>query len=212
MGENKSNQWITIAGIAVVLAIIIAGIIIISKPLLSYKEDMQASLEDLNNKDALFYPWQLNDLLNNKMKNVVLFDIRNDYDFSHGHIPGAENIQARDLVKRDFIKRLRKLKGNNTTVVLYGDDQLQANGPWMLFRQVGFNNVKILPGGYRYYVTHQDDLASSKTDSSYMEGIPVCDFAREAAPKNGASLRESTEQKPVVIQRRKKTSAVSGGC
>jgi 3-mercaptopyruvate sulfurtransferase SseA len=212
MREHKSNHWITITGLVVVAAVIITGIIILEKPLLSYKSDMQESLKDLNNKDAMFYPWQLNDVLNNKMQNVVLFDIRNDYDFSHGHIPGAENIQAEDLSDKSFFKRMKNLKEKNTTVVLYGNDQLQANGPWMLFRQVGFSNVKVLAGGYQYYVQHKDDLAASKTDSSFMEGIPRYNFAKMAAPKNGAVMNTSIEKKPVQIQRRKKTTVVSGGC
>ena len=212
MHEHKLKQWRTVAGLAVAGVIIMAGIIILSKPLLKYKSDMPESLEDLSNKDAFFYPWQLNDLLDNKMQDVVLFDIRNDYVFSHVHIPGAENIQAEDLLKRDFVKRLKKLRRKNTTVVLYGDDQLEANGPWMFFRQAGFDNVKILTGGYQFYVQHKNDLAASKTDSSYIEGVPRYNFAEMAAPKNGAVMNTSTEKKPVQIQRRKKTSAVSGGC
>jgi rhodanese-related sulfurtransferase len=212
MRENKSKLWITISGLAVVAVIIITGIITLSGPLLTYKSDMNESLKDLTNKDALFYPWQLNELLNNKMKNVVLFDIRNNYDFSHGHIPGAENVQPEDLSKKDFIKRFKNLKEKNTTVVLYGNDQLEANAPWMLFRQLGFDNVKILPGGYQYYVQHKNDLGASKTDSSYIEGIPRYDFAKMAALKNGAIVNASTEKIPVVIQRRKKATAVSGGC
>ncbi len=50
-----------------------------SKPLLTYKLDMHESLEDLNQKDAFFYPWQLNSFLNNEMQNVVLFDIRDNF-------------------------------------------------------------------------------------------------------------------------------------
>jgi 3-mercaptopyruvate sulfurtransferase SseA len=212
MREHKSNQWITIVGLAVVVVVIIAGIITISRPLLTYKSDMYQSLEDLNNKDALFYPRQLNDLLNNKMKNIVLFDIRDDYIFSHGHIPGAENIQAEDLSKKDFIKRLEKLKEENISVVLYGDDQLQANGPWMLFRQVGFSNVKMLLGGYQYYIQHQNDMSVSKADTTLKKGVPRYDFAEMAAPKNGAILNVKNEKKTVEIRRRKKTTTAAGGC
>ncbi len=212
MREHKSNPWITIVGFSAIVIIIIASIIVMSKPVLTYKTDLHESLEDLTNKDALFYPWQLNDLLNNKMQNVALFDIRNDYVFSHGHIPGAENIQAEDLSKKEFIKRLNKLKEKNITVVLYGDDQLQANGPWMLFRQVGFSNVKVLLGGYQYYIQHQNDLSAIKADTTFEKGVPMYDFAKMAAPKNGAAVNVENEKKTVEIRRRKKTTSVAGGC
>jgi 3-mercaptopyruvate sulfurtransferase SseA len=107
---------------------------------------------------------------------------------------------------------LEDLKDKNVTVVLYGDDQLQANGPWMLFRQVGFDNVKVLLGGYNYYVQHKDNLAATKSDTSYLKGVPKFDYAEMAAPKDGSAIQSTTEKKPVEVRRRKKTTVAAGGC
>ena len=110
------------------------------------KLDVQQSLQEANNDDAFFYPWQLEDFLNNKNQNIVLFDIRDNFTFGQGHIPGAENMSAHDLTLEENIDRLKDMKEKGITVVLYGDDQLQVNGPWMLFRQVGFDNIKNITG------------------------------------------------------------------
>ncbi len=212
MHVHELNPWKTIIALSVFVVVLLVGFLTMSKPLLTYKLDMHESLEDLNQKDALFYPWQLNSLLNNEMQNVVLFDIRNNFVFGQGHIPGAENISANDLIQEEVIKRLEDLNKKNITMVLYGEDQLQANGPWMVFREVGLNNVKVLLGGYGYYIQHKNDLAATKTDTTFLKGFPRCDFAEMAAPRKGAAAVSTTEKKPVQIRQRKKTNAAAGGC
>ena len=47
---------------------------------------------------------------------------------------------------------------------------------WMLFRQVGFENIKLLKGGYSYYKEHQNDLQASKNDDTYLKGTARYDL------------------------------------
>ncbi len=212
MHVHELNPWRTILALSVFVILLLVGLLTMSKPLLTYKLDMHESLHDLNQHEALFYPWQLNSFLNNEMQNIVLIDIRDNFVYGQGHIPGSENISAHELTREENLKRLESLHEENITVVLYGEDQLQANGPWMLFREVGLNNVKILLGGYGYYSQHQNNLAASKTDTSFQKGFPRCDFAKMAAPISGTAVNKTTEKKPVEIRRKKKTSVAAGGC
>ena len=212
MHVHELNPWRTLIALSVFVIILIVGFVTMRKPLLTYKLDMKQSVQQLNNPEAYFYPWQLENFLQKKMQNVVLFDIRNNFTYGQGHIPGAENLSANDLSQKESIERLEDLKDKNVTVVLYGDDQLQANGPWMLFRQVGFDNVKVLLGGYNYYVQHKDNLAATKSDTSYLKGVPKFDYAEMAAPKDGSAIQSTTEKKPVEVRRRKKTTVAAGGC
>jgi rhodanese-related sulfurtransferase len=212
MHVHELNPWRTVIVVSVFVIIILVGLLTMNKPLLSYKLDMRESLQDLHQKDACFFPWQLDSYLNNEMHDIVLFDIRDNFIFGQGHIPGAENISANDLTQEESIKRLEDLNKKNVTVVLYGKDQLQANGPWMLFRETGFSNVKVLLGGYDYYIKHKNDLAATRTDTSFEKGSPRYDFAEMAAPKEGAAIRAASEREPVEIQRRQKTKVAAGGC
>ena len=150
MEINESNPWKTLIALSVFILILIVGFFTMRTPLLTYKLDMKQSIKEMKNSDAYFYPWQLNGVLSKETNNVVIFDIRNSFVYGQGHIPGAENLSAQELTKEESIERLENLKDQKFTVVLYGEDQLQANGPWMLFRQVGFDNVKVLLGGYQY--------------------------------------------------------------
>ena len=212
MHIHELNPWRTLIALSVFVIILIAGFVTMRKPLLSYELDMQQSVSQLNNSEAYFYPWQLDSFLQKKMQDVVLFDIRDNFTYGQGHIPGAENLSANDLSQEESIERLEELIDKNVTVVLYGEDQLQANGPWMLFRQVGFNNVKVLLGGYKYYFQHKDNLAAAKSDVSYLKGVPKYDYAKMAAPKDGSVISQTNEKKPVIVRRRKKTDVAAGGC
>jgi len=212
MHVHELNPWRTLIALSAFVIILIVGFVTMRKPLLTYKLDMKQSVQQLDNPEAYFYPWQLENFLQKKMQNVVLYDIRDNFTYGQGHIPGAKNLSANDLSQKESIKRLEDLKDKNVTVVLYGDDQLQANGPWMLFRQVGFDNVKVLLGGYNYYVQHKDNLAATKSDTSYLKGVPKFDYAEMAAPKDGSAIQSTTEKKPVEVRRRKKTTVAAGGC
>jgi len=212
MEIHESNPWKTLIAVSVFVVILIVGFFTMRIPLLIYKLNMKQSIAEMKNTDAFFYPWQLNGVITNETKNVVLFDLRNNFVFGRGHIPGAENLSAQDLSKEESIERLEDLKNKNFTVVLYGDDQLQTNGPWMLFRQVGFDNVKVLLGGYQYYQLHKDNLLATKTDSTFQKGVPKYNFAEMAAPKDGAAVNSTPAKKTVEITRRKKSGGAAGGC
>ncbi len=213
MHVHELNPKKTLIALLAFVIIILAGFFTMHKPLMTYKLDMKQSVAMLNNPDACFQPWQLADVLNHKDKNVVLIDIRDKFTYGQGHIPGSENISAYDLTKAENIARLEAFKEKGLTVVLYGKDQLQANAPWMFFRQVGFDNVKILLGGYDYYHAHKDNLMASKNDQSYLKGKARYDFAKVAA-KSGSTAGKSTvkTKKPVIIRRKKKAVVASGGC
>lgn len=212
MHVHELNPWRTLIVVAVFAVVIIIGFLTLPRPLISYQLDMEQSIADLQQKDACFSPARLDSFLNGKLTNVVLFDIRDNFTFGQGHIPGAENMSANDLAQEDNIERLKALKEQNYTVVLYGEDQLQANGPWMLFRQAGFSNVKILPGGYRFYVENRDRLREAAAGDEYKSEIPRYDYAKLAAPENGAENSSVPDKKPVTVQRRAKSSVVAGGC
>jgi len=213
MHVHDLNPKKTLATLIIFVVVIIIGFVTLKRPRLTYKASLEKSIQILHDKDACFNPDQLADVLNKVNGNVVLFDIRNNFAFSQGHIPGAENISAYDLTNKENIKRLKDLNKNGITVVLYGNDQLEANGPWMVFRQLGFNNVKILLGGYDYYAKHKDNLSEASKDDSYILKRPRYEYSEVAKPSASVNTDQQKEKKKApVIRRKKKTQAASGGC
>ncbi|HSO88468.1 MAG TPA: rhodanese-like domain-containing protein [Draconibacterium sp.] len=212
MHKNKLNPWRTLITLSIFIVILIAGFFTMNRPLLTYSLDVGQSIEEFRQNDAYFYPWQLDSFINKQNQKVALFDIRDNFVYGQGNITGSENVSAHNLTLAENIERLEKLNKQGVTVVLYGKDQLQANGPCMLFRQVGFNNVKVLVGGYDYYIQHKDNLAACKTDSTLINEIPRYNFAERATQKGNSDVSsQSTEKKPVVV-RKKVQAAASGGC
>lgn len=205
---NPKKTLFTLVAFAILL---IVGFFTMNKPLLSYELNMQQSMADLKLDEAYFQPGDLVSFIGQDSKDVVLIDIRDRFSFGQGHIPGAKNISAYDLSQEENIDLMNDYKSNKVTVVLYGNDQLQANGPWMLFRQVGFDNVKILLGGYNYYLAHANDLIETQYLSDFNLGNPKYDFAKIAQGDNENPNSSTTTKKP-VITRRKKTAAAAGGC
>lgn len=213
MHIHELNPWRTMIAVIVFVLVLIVGFITMKKPLLSYKLDMEQSVADVETTDYLYYPWDLEGFISGETSDVVLFDIRNNFVFGQGHIPGAENLSANDLAGEESIKRLEDLKDQNITVVLYGQDQLQANGPVMLFREVGLENVKVLAGGYQYYNDNKDDLyGAAYEDLSWEKEVPKYNYAEMAAPKDGSAISASTEKPTIEVTRRNRTDAAAGGC
>jgi len=214
MHVHELNPKKTLFVLLLFVAVIVIGFLTMRKPLLTYHKDLKQSLRILKDTDAVFYPYQLADVISKKDKNVVLIDIRNKFAFSRGHIPGAENISAYGLTNKENVDRLKAFEKNGVTVVLYGNTQLQANGPWMLFRETGFDNVKILLGGYDYYLAHKNNLAATRSDNSYIKGIPRYDFAMVAKASATATgkAQKSNVRKPLVVRRKKKAVVAAGGC
>ncbi len=213
MHVHELNPRKTLVTVIIFVLIIIVGFLTLKKPRFKYKLSLEQTVELAHDYEAGFHPFELADVLGKKTNNVVFIDIRDRFSYGQGHIPGAENISAYDLSEPKNIKHLKELQDKEMTVVLYGNDQLQANGPWMWFRQVGFDNVKILLGGYEYYAAHKDALEQTVEDISYLRGEPRYDFA-EVAKSVGSvdNTQKVANKKPVVVRRKNKTKVASGGC
>jgi rhodanese-related sulfurtransferase len=159
------------------------------------------------------YPYELEDIFSGAIDTVVLIDIRDNFEFGRGHIEGAENIAAITLLSEDHIKRLEQLKEDGMTVVIYGNNQLEANGPWMVFSQLGFDNVKVLLGGYDFYKKWEGMLGDTYYEDAYLLGAPRFDYAEVAASAANVEDAGTDENlKPVTVTRKKKAKVAEGGC
>ena len=210
---HETNPKKTFFTVIIFLVIIIIGLITIRKPDLKYQLNPQQTVELVTLGEYVMYPYELEDILSGAIDTVLLIDIRDRFEFGRGHIEGAENISAITLLTHENIQRLEQLKEDGMTVVVYGNDQLQANGPWMLFRQLGFDNVKILLGGYDFYKEWKDDLGAIYYEDSFLLGSPCYNYAEVA--ESAKVTRQDSENEiktPVNVQRKTKSKAAEGGC
>lgn len=156
---------------------------------------------------------KIDNMLSTSNTATILIDIRNNYDYARGHIASANNISAVELLSKDNIKWLKELKDNKTTVVIYGDDPLQANGPWMVIQQLGFDNVTFLKGGYNYYLEFKKAEKNNITIPAYEAGKANYDYAEVAKPRSiGTDDSNKPAKKQTIVRRKKKGAAMAGGC
>ena len=212
MHIHETNPKKTVITIVIFVLIIVAGFLSVKRPKFKYTKTLEQTVKMLEKEKGCFHPWQLVDVLSKVNAKVVLIDIRDKFTFGQGHIPGAENISAYDLTKDENVKHLKELKKNGMTVVLYGQDQLQANGPCVWFRMVGYDNVKVLLGGYKYYQLHKDNLAATKNLKDYIKEIPRYDYAKVASNSGTKAEASSAKKTTVKVKRRKRAAVAAGGC
>lgn len=211
MHIHELNPKKTLIAFVIFAVVIIAGLITLSGPRLNYSLSPEETIELVAWDEGFVFPYELEDVLVGAVDTVIIVDIRNTFEFSRGHIPGSENISAVELISEENIKRLKKLRDEGVKVVIYGETLLQANGPYMVLRQIGFDNVSALMGGYNYYANWKDNLADSYADDGYLEGAPDFDYSEEAANVN-FDVGGDSEKQSLNITRRKKSTVVEGGC
>jgi rhodanese-related sulfurtransferase len=210
MHIHELNPKKTLIAFVIFVAVIAVGLITLSGPRLKYKLTAQETIEMVAWEDDYVFPYELEDILSGAVDTVILVDIRNTFDYSRGHIPGAENISAVALLNKENIKRLKKIQSEGMVVLLYGDNLIQANGPWMVLQQLGFDNVKALMGGYNYYALWKDNLGDTYADDAYLLGTADFDYAKMASNVNFES--SDSDKQTLNVTRKKKSTVVEGGC
>ncbi len=198
----NSNHWAAL----LLLLLVVPGFIFSHKPLAYYPVSEQEILEIvLSMKDAVT-PGEVRTALQRGDASIVLIDLRSPAEYIIGHLKGAVNIPLFDLLEK---KNLEMLADTSRTFVFYGGDEVQGCGPWMLLRQLGYKNVKVMLGGYDFYVTGKP--MPKEVEGKCFDEHPRYDYASYFKGNKGISPSRKAPPK-VVVPRRKKKVTASGGC
>jgi len=209
--HSKNPKRLTVA-FSIFILIIIVGLITIKRPALVYKESPDKMVETILSMTDEITPEEATEMLEND-PHWVIIDIRNPYDFVKGHIKNAINIPLNNLLSKENLSNFDAYEKDSINVLLYGNDQTQANGPWMVLKQLGFTNVKIMLGGYDY-LSKPDSAYTGEIPAYYVEA-PKYDFAKIVSENASGSMKSSsaiTKTIQVIPVRKKKKTVVSGGC
>lgn len=76
-------------------------------------------------------------ILDNKDENYILIDVREDYEFREGHIPGAVNIPLGNITTVDYSK--------DKTIIVYCRSGNRSNQAAIKLKNMGYN-VKDMGG------------------------------------------------------------------
>jgi rhodanese-related sulfurtransferase len=216
MKELLKTRRITLAIVAFI-GVLIIGFATLQDPVYSYKTEAGAFAEELFSIYQVTPDEAMEWMYDSSM--AVFIDVRGKYEYEKGHIENAINIPVPDLLDPDNKELYEKWKADSITVVLYGKDELQANGPWMLMYQLGYTNMRALMGGYGYI--DRMYLDALEEGEVYTLEDPAYDYAgiiegvkkeKEAQKEQkSAPQKEAPKKKPVVVKKKEKKAA-EGGC
>ena len=163
------------------------------------------SVQALLFSEEVTLPEEILEAVQDSSGKVVLVDIRTPAEFANGHLLNAVNIPAQDVLE----PASRKLwRNTETTFYFYGNTQLDANGPWMILRQMGFTNIRVLQGGLSYFADFSDSSflkledETARYDYASIFSKAVEDAAKANAPAPKPVAAEKT--KTIVPQKRPK--------
>jgi len=213
MHVHELNPKRTVITMVIFVVIIIVGLFTLTSPRLKYKINPTEAINMVSVANQGVDASKIDNLLIASNNPTILIDIRNNYDYARSHIASANNISSVELLSKDNIKWLKELRDNKTTVVIYGDNPLQANGPWMILQQLGFDNVTFLKGGYKHYLKFKEAEKNHITIPAFIAGKANYDYAEVAKPKSiDADNDDKPAKKQAIVRRKKKGAATAGGC
>jgi rhodanese-related sulfurtransferase len=145
MKEHQRTDRLVLITIILVLLVAIA-LLTYKAPRLVYEINSDQVLTELNQQDFLVSVDQAKEM--EKDENVVFVDIRNSGEFFVKHIENAINVPKIKLLDE---ASMEMFEDDTKSFVLYGSNHRAAAGPWMVLKQLGIENIKILVGGYSNY-------------------------------------------------------------
>jgi rhodanese-related sulfurtransferase len=213
MKDNWLNKLMVAAGLFAILIII--GLLTMRKPAVRYKLTEKEALASVTSPGDQLSIDKANKLIKTKNSEYLFIDIRTPYEFIKGHFDGAVNIPLSNLFSEENYKLLKQADHDKKSLVLYGNDQSQANAPWMLLKQIGFTKVLILQGGYAYANIVGSVIADSTNEKKIDAEIARYNYAEmvkgTTEPKQVPGSI-SIPQKVTTTPKPKSTAPAAGGC
>ncbi len=204
-----------IIAVSVFLILLFAGFLTLRKPQYNYKLTPEEAVIDLSNSGNVISLAEAVKLTKNKNQDVVFVDIRDPFEFGTGHIENAVNIPVPDILGADNMGFIKSQQNDSSITILYGGTQQEANGPWMLLHQIGFQNIKILGSGYQsfmdYCAKNSDTLPNYDT-SAEQPVLNFAEFVNKISVTGSGQTQPQREAKKIIPVKHMKKSGAEGGC
>ena len=191
------------------VVIVIIGFLTMQKPERKFVISVDQMQKEVLKRNETIKPSEAITISESNNDAYRFIDLRNPHDFIKGHINGAINIPKQYLLSEEYDKLIQDTSKIN---ILYSGTHDDACGPWMILKQLGYNNNRILLGGYKLY-KKAEKLTAQINPKDYLDESPKYDYAKIVKSTSGSVVFGSTKKKKkITIKRKKKKKGAEGGC
>ena len=208
--EFTKTNWITF-GVIATLLVVVLGFIFLKTEKYTFKTPLDKELAEIKVASFQVAPQSVAKAILNKDEAIILVDVRSQFEFAKGHLPGAKNIYRVNLMNEENMDFFEGLKGNHKKAILYGNSATEANVPFMILKQMGIENVSYLAVGYdELKAGNWAEIAANPVN--FNDETAVVDFAKFISDANKSRGTQSkvatpTDSKPKVIVKPVKSAA-----
>jgi len=210
-GHKRISNKLPIIGISAVVIILI-GLISMSSAKHRYKISSDEMLKEVLLKEYVIRPQKFMDIYYNNDTLYRFIDLRSSPDFLEGHIKGAIHIPLHEILADEYTEIFNQDEKIN---VLYYSDHCGACGPWMIIKQLGYKNIKVLIGGFNYVKPNIMDEYSPMT-GNFSDEKAKYNYVKIINETSGAAdikddLKNDTPP-DIKIIKKEETKEEEGGC
>lgn len=209
MKELNRTDRLTIATVLVAIILVI-GLVTIKQPAVPYTRSIDETITLLGTSTDFVSPGEILTTSKTNPASIMIVDLRSPIAYHTSHIEGAINIPLEEIFEKQNIKEFKEV---NKPVILYGKDETEGNCAWLLLKQTGVDNVRVMKGGYESVIMLTENSALNSADKKIDAEYPAYDY--KAIMNNfgpSASTPAAASQEPVKMIRKEKKSAAEGGC
>jgi rhodanese-related sulfurtransferase len=207
MKELNRTDRLTIASILIALVFII-GFFTLKENKVPFELSPEEGLALMSSQDGLLPgPAALSGT--NPAERSLLADLRSPSDFRQDHPGGSVNIPFQDLLLPDNLEKIRDWSEKGGIIMLSSNDQMQVNGAWAMLRQLGIDQVYIIPEERPMTKKSISDPPLGRLDEARHDFKSVAETFSGSGSTTPQNL--NTPVAIPVIKREKKTKA-EGGC
>lgn len=209
MKELEKTKRISISAVLFLLVIVIA-VLTYKRPKFNFVTSAGKTLEAIVDQNHVM---SMADFKALKPTDYLLVDIRNNFEFSKGHINGAVNIAISQFLENESMALISNSLANGKRVILYGENPDTANNAWMLLYQLGYSNMNVLSVNTDY---DRDNFSvkSVQVEKPVLNYASTMEKAKVRPVKKVKVMVNPAPQpkKKVITAPKKKKAAPEGGC
>jgi rhodanese-related sulfurtransferase len=211
--KDKGTKPLVIV-VLIFVAVLAIGWISTQRSGLEWTTTTQETLDYLLEADYQVLPEDVAYFVEFEEPGYVYVDLRNPYEFIKGNVATSVNIPRNQLLEEPALEYFNQQAQDSMKVVLIHCTEAEATGPWMLLKQLGYDNIKVMKGGWSYYANESLDPYDMPDIPKYEVEEPAYDFAAIMELMKASPAAAASQDAPEVVipQRKKKKSAVEGGC